>query len=78
MRNKFYEFYDRGWFLYIFVGILVLACLFGGCRALNKKLGLQNDNVIEEAIEEIIELNTGLKIDLTPEDYKNREKPCHL
>ena len=71
MKEKIYEFYTRGWLMYLFVVVLVLACMDGGCRALNHCLGLKNDNVIEESIEAIIKERTGISVDLTPEDFLN-------
>lgn len=37
-----------------------------GCSYINKKLGLSDDNLGEEIVEEVIEMKTGLDIDLTP------------
>lgn len=37
------------------------------CSAINKKLGLKDDNVAEELLEGVIDSKTGLKIDLTPD-----------
>lgn len=39
----------------------------GGCSYLNRKVGMADDNLIEEAIENKIEDSTGLNIDLSPE-----------
>lgn len=36
------------------------------CSAINTKLGLSDDNPIEEIGEAVIEAKTGLDIDLTP------------
>lgn len=48
--------------------VLVLSAGFmGGCSYLNNKLGMADDNLIEEAIENKIEDATGLNIDLSPE-----------
>ena len=48
--------------------VLILLLVFtGACSQLNKKAGLSDNNQIEEKIEELIEEQTGLKIDLTPE-----------
>jgi hypothetical protein len=44
-----------------------LCLFFGGCSYVNKKLGLKDDNIAEEIIEEVIKKETGLSIDLTPE-----------
>jgi hypothetical protein len=46
--------------------MLVLALISGGCQYLNKKVGLEDDNIIEEAVENKIEDVTGLDVDLTP------------
>lgn len=51
----------------IFILILICASLFGGCSYLNYKLGLQDDNILEEAVENKIEDVTGLDVDLTPD-----------
>jgi len=40
--------------------------IFGGCHYLNQKMGLQDDNEIEEFVEKIIEQKTGFDVDLTP------------
>ena len=50
----------------IFLLIFLCICV-GSCSYFNKKLGLPNDNIIEELIESQIERSTGLDIDLTPE-----------
>ena len=48
----------------VLVGItLYLLC---GCSSINKKFGLDDDNMIEELFEDLIEQKTGLDIDLTP------------
>lgn len=36
------------------------------CSYVNKKLGLEDDNVAEEMVEAVIDAKTGLNIDLTP------------
>jgi hypothetical protein len=54
--------------LYIKIGIgcIILILMLGGCQYLNRKIGLEDDNVIEEFIEERIKEKTGLDLDLTP------------
>lgn len=48
--------------------VLALCFLSVACVGLlNKKLGLEDDNLMEEAMEELIEYQTGLDIDLTPD-----------
>lgn len=55
-------------YLIIFLISAVIAAGCGGFHAVNKYAGLQDDNLIEEAIEELIEEKTGVDIDLTPEN----------
>jgi len=45
----------------------IAAVSFGGCSYLNKRAGLENDHVAEQAVEALIEHHTGLEIDLSPE-----------
>lgn len=47
----------------VIVSILVLAA---GCCTMNKFLGLKDDNAVEEIVENVIQQETGLDIDLTP------------
>jgi len=51
--------------------LVVAAALFGGCSALNRKLGLSDDNLIEEALEHQIEEHTGIDLDLSPESQES-------
>ena len=54
--------------LKMFLIALGIMCALAGCSYINKWFFLPDDNPIEEAIEDIIEMKTGLKVDLTPED----------
>jgi len=45
---------------------LLISALLGSCSYLNRKMGLSDDNVVEESVEAVIEHHTGLDIDLTP------------
>jgi len=49
----------------VLVGLVLVGSLVGGCSALNKRLGLKDDNPVEEYIEEQIEDHTGIEIDLS-------------
>lgn len=49
------------------VALILMGGFVGGCSYLNQKLGMADDNIIEEAIENKIEDTTGLNIDLSPE-----------
>ena len=53
----------------ILIFIIMSICV--SCSYFNRKFGLKDDNVIEANIENIIENNTGLSIDLTPENPDN-------
>ncbi len=55
----------------IILVLIVSVSIIGGCSYVNKKLGLKDDNPIEEAIEEMVENRIGLDIDFTP-DSKER------
>lgn len=47
----------------ISIGILILIV---GCSQINKELGLEDDNVYEEAMEDVIKGRTGQDVDLSP------------
>lgn len=49
--------------LFFFIVAIAVLC---GCSSLNRYFGLEDDNPIEEAIEELIRYETGIDIDLTP------------
>ena len=44
----------------------ILSFMLVACSQVEEKLGLPEDNFIEEIIEEVIEQKTGIDIDLTP------------
>ena len=46
--------------------IVLCVMVFGGCSYFNQKFGLKDDNIIETKIEDMIESQTGISIDLTP------------
>ena len=52
----------------IYLILIGVAIAIFGCSAINKKLGLRNDNGFEEWAEEKIKQELGIDIDLTPED----------
>lgn len=58
----------RGIIMKIMAFVLFLGCISGGCSLLNRQLGLKDDNEIEQAIEALIESQTGVPVDLTPEN----------
>ncbi len=66
MRDYFKSINWRIWMIKLIVILFTCAVCFGGCSYFNRKLGLEDDNPIEEAIEDIIENRTGIEIDLTP------------
>lgn len=44
--------------------VVIAGC--SGCAYFEKKIGLPEDNIIEESVESVIQQETGLDIDLTP------------
>jgi len=46
--------------------ILLVTGTLGGCHMINQKVGLEDDNILEERIEEKIKEETGFDVDLTP------------
>ena len=56
----------ENWIMRLCVTAIVSSILFIGCNVVNYKLGLKQDNPLEEFVEEIIEAKTGIDVDLTP------------
>lgn len=50
--------------------MILFGAYLGSCSYINRKLGMSDDNLIEEAIEDKIEDATGLDIDLTPDSQE--------
>lgn len=50
----------------ITLALLVIMAVVGGCSVVNRKLGLQDDHAIEEAVEDHIKDRVGIDVDLTP------------
>lgn len=46
----------------IFMGVFILT----SCSSINKWCGLEDDNFIEEAVEDVVQHETGLNFDFTP------------
>ncbi len=57
----------RKWMTRLIMVIALFALVFGGFSYLNETFGLEDDNPLEQAVEDIIERKTGIEIDLTPE-----------
>lgn len=55
----------------IYLKLIFLSVALCSCSFLNERLGLKDDNDLEEIMEEIIQQKTGAKVDLTP---STREK----
>ena len=66
---------------YIIMKILILfaalSVSFVGCSTINKYFGMENDNEIEQTVEFIIESQTGVNVDLTPENSLHY-RPHHV
>lgn len=62
MKNKFNQ-KETATGLVILIVILIL---ISGCHKLNEYFNLPDDNQIEQGIEDVIENETGLVVDFTP------------
>ena len=51
---------------YLFLKALFLALILSSCSAFNDKVGLSDDNPIEEFMEAALERKTGVNLDFTP------------
>lgn len=45
---------------------LMVTLLLHSCSQINERIGLPDDNVVEEVVEDVIKGRTGKDIDLTP------------
>lgn len=54
----------------VLIGLACLSCLVSilSCSPLNKKIGLPDDNPLEQFVEWLINKEMGLNIDLTPQN----------
>ena len=50
----------------ILIGAILLLGSLESCSSINQKLGLDDDNLMEQSIEFVIRSETGLSVDLTP------------
>lgn len=53
--------------------LMCMTIMCFGCSHLNQFFGLEDDNMIEEAIEDVIKHHTGLDIDLTPDSEEKKK-----
>lgn len=44
------------------------------CSGLNKSVGLEDDNLLEEAAEEAVRVETGVDVDFTPNSLENNNR----
>lgn len=51
----------------VLLSIIACASVWGGCSYFNKRVGVSDDNIIEEMLEEKIGGFAGLQVDLSPE-----------
>ena len=50
----------------IFAVILFVSCVLASCSYINRCMGLDDDNLIEEVVESAIKSKSSIDIDLTP------------
>jgi len=48
------------------IAAIIITGTLGSCHMINQKVGLDDDNIFEERIEEKIKEETGIDVDLTP------------
>lgn len=48
------------------LSLLSFLALLSSCSAINEKLGLKDDNILEETLEYSLKIKTGLDFDFTP------------
>jgi len=65
--DKVLNIFLRKAFMYFSGFLIIIGASVGGCSLLNEALHIPQDNPIEEYVEAIIENETGIEIDLTPE-----------
>jgi len=65
-KNQPYEL-SNNMLINIGLFLCVLCLLSGGCQYINKKIGLQDDHLLEQMAEEYIRQETGFDVDLTPD-----------
>lgn len=51
----------------IIISIAIVCSILGVLHYVYSKFGIKDDNVVEQAVEQLIKDETGLDIDLTPE-----------
>ena len=57
----------KGIVMKILMVIVASGCIFWGCQYFNQYFGLEDDNILEEAIENRVRDTTGIDVDLTPD-----------
>lgn len=57
------------------IKLLMVSSVFlvNSCSELNQKVGLKDDNDIENKIEELIEDQTGVRVDFTPNEENEKD-----
>ena len=53
--------------MWCFIFIVLIAVSFNSCSWIYEKFDIPDDNPIEEMIEQVIEHQTGITLDMTPE-----------
>lgn len=49
-----------------FAILIILGVVACGCSSINRRMGLKDDNFVEEVVEKVIESELGVDVDLTP------------
>lgn len=62
----------KRWIMRACIALVVIGCTLGACTAVNKWLGVPDDNPIEEIVEQQIKNQTGFDVDLSPESPEGK------
>lgn len=52
--------------------VAIVSCVLCSCKEVNKELGVEDDNAAEQFIEKEIKQQTGIDVDLSPEEANGR------
>ena len=57
--------------------LIIMIITLTGCHSLNQAFGMKDDNPVEEVVEQVVERETGVHLDLTPDSpIPEKTLPC--
>lgn len=54
------------------LALIGVVLLLPSCSMINQKLGLADDNIGEEVVEDVVKGRTGVDVDLTPQTQEKK------